>query len=994
MPIHSPSQQTLLAENAELRTRLENAEETLRAIRSGEIDALVVETRTGPKIFTLQGQDAELNRFRGEILTQISDVVIVVDDDQRVTYLNAAAERQYDVTASEVLGCSIAQIYQSHWLQPDDASKMGAALNETGRWRGENVHVKRNGETLHVESAVTRLYSIDGKISGLLAVIRDITDRKRAENRLSESEAAARARKIELETVMAAIPAAIFISHDPLCRQMTGNPFALELLQLPPGHNPSASAPEHQRPDYESWSNGHRLAPSELPMQRAAATGQAVLDAELGIVYTNGEKRHILGNALPLLDDKGTVWGCVGAFMDITHRKHRERRLVFLAEVQKEFSTLSSVADIMRVVCERIAKHLGLTHCLLVEINEATDECTVLNDYRTAGEPKLEGVYRIADFHSEEERQLLKSGEALVINDVSRDVRSAEKTAHFMALGIGALVNAGYVVNGQWKFVLSAMRREPYVWPPEDIEVLTELSSRIYERIERVRGEDALRESNERWRFALQVSKLGAWELNLANHSAWRSLQHDRIFGYNELLPEWTYEIFLQHVLEEDRAEVERCFQQALAAHQDWTFECRIRRADGAVRWIWVYGKHLDAADRPLQRLFGLVGDITERKQAELALKDADRRKDEFLAMLAHELRNPLGPMRNVAQLLKTGSLEATRLSWCGDVVERQVGHLSQLVDDLLDISRITLGKIELKKEPLAVADFVLQAVETSRSLINARRQKFSLTLPEQPLRVEGDRVRLTQIVSNLLNNAAKYTEQGGHINLTIEHIKDQVCIRVRDTGCGIEPSVLPNLFELFYQVDSDIARSQGGLGIGLALVHKLVLMHGGDVQAFSAGLGQGSEFVVRLPLLSLPETAIAVVAADPRPSQGALRILIVDDYYAAAESLAMLLEFKGHQVWIAHDGLSGIEMAQTKHPQVVILDIGLPEMDGYEVAKKLRQCPELGKLFIIALSGYVTPIDPKMLLATTGFDEYQVKPIDIETLHKLLEKCRPLNLN
>ncbi len=683
MSTHSPTQQALLAENAELRARLENAEETLRAIRSGEIDALVVETSAGPKIFTLQGQDAELNRFRGEILTQISDAVIVVDDDQRVTYLNAAAERQYGVTASEVLGCSIAQIYRSHWVQPDDETQMVAALNQTGRWRGENVHIKRNGEILHVESSVTRLYSGNGTPSGLLAVIRDITEREQLEAKQKQT---------------------------------------LTLLDT---------------------------------LLLTAPIGLAFLDRELRYIRINDRLAEM--NGIP--------------------------------------------------VEAHIGRHLS-------EIVPAL----------------LDNVQKVTN-------RILETGKAVCNYEFSCETTAAPGFQRY--------------------------------W-------------------------------NESW-YPMQDSG-------------------GKVIGF------------------------------------------------GAV-----------------------VEDITERKQAELALKDADRRKDEFLAMLAHELRNPLGPMRNVAQLLKTGSLEAARLSWCGDVVERQVGHLSQLVDDLLDISRITLGKIELKKEPLAVADFVLQAVESSRTLIDARRQQFSLTLPEQSLRVEGDRVRLTQIVSNLLNNAAKYTEQGGHISLTIEHIKDQVCIRVRDTGCGIEPSALLHLFELFYQVDADISRSQGGLGIGLALVHKLVVMHGGDVQAFSAGLGQGSEFVVRLPLLSLPETTTAVATTDFHSSNGGLRILIVDDYYAAAESLAMLLEFKGHQVWIAHDGLSGIEMARAKQPQVVILDIGLPEMDGYEVAKKLRQCPELSEIFIIALSGYVPPNDPESLLATTGFNEYQVKPVDIETLQKLLEKCRTL---
>lgn len=247
-------------------------------------------------------------------------------------------------------------------------------------------------------------------------------------------------------------------------------------------------------------------------------------------------------------------------------------------------------------------------------------------------------------------------------------------------------------------------------------------------------------------------------------------------------------------------------------------------------------------------------------------------------------------------------------------------------------------------------------------------------------------------MVANILNNAAKYTENGGDIGLTIEQDKDEVCIRVCDTGRGIELSVLPNLFDLFYQVDCGIiARSQGGLGIGLSLVHRLVLMHGGNVRAFSAGLGQGSEFAVRQPLLNLPDnTTTAITTAHPASNNSELRILVVDDYRTAAESLSMVLKLNGHQVWVAYDGVSALEMARAKRPQVVILDIEPPEMDGYEVAKKLRQCTGLGGILIIALSGYAPPGDSKILPAT-GFDEYLVKPVDLEKLRKLLEKCQTL---
>jgi len=391
--------------------------------------------------------------------------------------------------------------------------------------------------------------------------------------------------------------------------------------------------------------------------------------------------------------------------------------------------------------------------------------------------------------------------------------------------------------------------------------------------------------------------------------------------------------------------------------------------------------------------VLAVVFDISLRRKNEMKLREqaiklneADRRKDEFLAMLAHELRNPLVPILNAVQILKSAGSEDSRIMWCSDIINLQAEHLTRMVNDLLDVSRIAQGKIELKNESLTAADFVLPALETSRPLIEAREQELSLALPTQPFWVTGDRVRLTQIISNLLNNASKFTPVGGHIGLTVEECGDEVCIHVKDTGCGIESSVLPNLFALFYQVDGNLARSQGGLGIGLSLVHNLVKMHGGTVQAFSAGLGQGSEFVVCLPRMKPAETATGFASILPASVKGELGILVVDDYPSAAESLAMLLELKGHQVWIAHDGLSAIEMALAKQPRVVILDIGLPDMDGFELAAKLRQCPQLGEVLIIALSGYAPANNPEKVSAA-GFDEYLVKPVKIEVLQKLLEK-------
>jgi PAS domain S-box-containing protein len=378
------------------------------------------------------------------------------------------------------------------------------------------------------------------------------------------------------------------------------------------------------------------------------------------------------------------------------------------------------------------------------------------------------------------------------------------------------------------------------------------------------------------------------------------------------------------------------------------------------------------------------VLDISERKRAEEILKETDRRKDEFLAMLAHELRNPLTPIRNAAQILKRSYSDETRLAWCSDVIDRQVDHLVRLVDDLLDISRINRGKIELKKERLEVSAIVQRAVETSQPLIESRRHTFTVRLPHEPIVLEGDLVRLSQAVSNLLTNAAKYTDEGGRIDLTVESASDEVFIRVRDNGRGIDPSALPDLFQLFYQVDRTLDRSEGGLGIGLSLVKNLVTMHGGEVWAYSEGCGQGSEFVIRLPNPLPAAEARVFHPAGSKTSAASLRILVVDDNLDAVHSLSLLLSSEGHSVTQAYDGHTAFAAALAELPQVILLDIGLPGMDGYTVAGALRQHSALNGTRLIALSGYGRRMDYERA-KTAGFNAYLTKPVDFGELQRAL---------
>jgi two-component system CheB/CheR fusion protein len=387
--------------------------------------------------------------------------------------------------------------------------------------------------------------------------------------------------------------------------------------------------------------------------------------------------------------------------------------------------------------------------------------------------------------------------------------------------------------------------------------------------------------------------------------------------------------------------------------------------------------------------------DISERRALEEELRrhseeltEADRRKDEFLAMLAHELRNPLAPIFNVVQFLQLKGPPDADLDLARDVLKRQTRHLSRLVDDLLDVSRIGRNKIALHCEPVRLAAVVESAVETSRPLVEAGRHRLTVELPDEALWLEADPTRLAQVFINLLNNAAKYTEPAGHISLTATREGSEVAVRVRDTGVGIPPEMLCRVFEPFAQVDRSLARSQGGLGIGLALVKYLVEMHGGSVQATSMGPRQGSEFVVRLPLAAEPALAggkSPPVVPGPLPRR---RILVVDDNQDAARSLAMLLELSGHEVHVAHDGPGALEAAERLRLEVVLLDISLPGMDGYEVARRMRQLTALEGALLVALTGWGQE-DDRRRAAEAGFDKHFIKPVNLTALQELLAAAR-----
>jgi signal transduction histidine kinase/ActR/RegA family two-component response regulator len=407
--------------------------------------------------------------------------------------------------------------------------------------------------------------------------------------------------------------------------------------------------------------------------------------------------------------------------------------------------------------------------------------------------------------------------------------------------------------------------------------------------------------------------------------------------------------------------------------------------------------RYIDFVYQPIRDAGGNItgifvegSDVTNRKQVEDELRAANHQKDQFLAMLAHELRNPLAPIVTAAQLLKLGRTDARSVASASDIIARQAEHMTDLVNDLLDVSRVTRGLVTLEKEELDLNVIVAAAVEQVRPLVDARRHALTLQLSGQPAHVIGDRTRLVQVISNILNNAAKYTAPGGSIGLAVQVEDELVHVIVRDSGVGIAPEVLPYIFDLFTQAERTPDRSQGGLGIGLALVKSLIGLHGGTVRADSAGLGEGSAFALCLPRVApLPglrpdQTALQGVAATQDAS---LRVLVVDDNVDAAQMLAALLEVQGHAVSVEYDGRGALERARRERPEVLLLDIGLPDMDGFELARRLRAQPENAGATLVALTGYGQRQDREEA-RLAGFDRYLVKPADLNEVNEVLAEA------
>lgn len=502
---------------------------------------------------------------------------------------------------------------------------------------------------------------------------------------------------------------------------------------------------------------------------------------------------------------------------------------------------------------------------------------------------------------------------------------------------------------------------------------------------ERKASERALRESEARLKAIVETAIDGI--ITIDEHGTIESVNAaiERMFGYPaaeivgrnvaELMPEphrTKHNGYLARYLETGEKKIIGIGR-----------ELRGRRRDGNefAMELGVTETHLDN-----RRFFtGLIRDITERKALENKLIEASRKKDEFIATLAHELRNPLGPIRNAVMILGKQGLDERHMASSREIIERQIGQMARLLDDLLDISRITCGKLTLCSERVELATLLEQAAETARPLIDANGHEFIVELPPQSIWLEGDSMRLAQVFSNLLTNAAKYSEKGGRIHLEARQRGGEIAVSVKDNGIGIAADHLPRVFEMFSQVESALDRSHGGLGIGLSLVKGLIELHRGRITAHSEGLNRGSEFVVYLPVAETPEMELELSDTEGKPADaGKYRILVVDDNVDGTASLALMLQLNGHDIRTAYDGLEAVQAAQAFRPDVILMDIGMPKLNGYDACRRIRAQPWGKRMILVALTGWGQDKD-RQKSQEAGFDYHFVKPVDPAALINLL---------
>lgn len=732
------------------------------------------------------------------------------------------------------------------------------------------------------------------------------------------------------------------------------------------------------------------LSPPEFLDQHKALSASALLGEntrfETQLLDRNGMRLWVLATSAPVKAHDGTIIGVSVSVLDIGSNKATERQLraaerrhLFLVRLSDFLRRSSEAAEIKQVASTMLGRELRASR---VYYAECEDESHLMVDYDYHdGVPSLSGRFRLDDY-SQVIATAFRQGHTVVVDDLLNDpFIEPEAQSVYGALGVGSCVGVPLVRGGKLVMLMAVLQQEPRKWTNAEISLIEDSAERTWEALERGRTESLLRASEARLQQAMRIETVGVMSFSPAGPIFSANEAFLRMSGFDmqdvrggtltwqELTPQefWDASLNAMHEL-------------TTLGHTT-PYEKQYIRKDGS-RWWGLFA----ATQLPDGTGVEFIIDVTARRELEKSLREADRRKDEFLATLGHELRNPLAPIRNGLEIARVAAKRDEVLLRTIAMMDRQLTHLVRLVDDLLDLGRISAGKIVLRTAPVDLRQLVLSSADSARSIIDAHHHELSIDVPAEDLIVEGDFDRLSQIIFNLLSNATKYTPDGGRIQLSLRREDTHAVIEVMDSGIGIPQADLTRVFELFSQVRKHQGRAEGGLGIGLSLVKSLVAMHGGTVEASSSGLEEGSTFTVRLPL---QRNARGEQTATGPPSLAeystvARRIVVADDNQDAALSLAALLELQGHEVVTAFDGMEAVERVRKTNAQIVILDLGMPNMNGLEAAQAIRALPNGAQIKLVALTGWGQESDRQRTQAA-GFDRHLVKPVSYVTLAELL---------
>jgi two-component system CheB/CheR fusion protein len=961
------------------RTMLLNA----RALRDhGEGASILVGIQDVTELLQFQAEVRRSEIRYRRLFEAAHDGVLIIDPATRqIVDANPFMTELLGYSHAELLG---KELFEIGLVTHEEASRAAfRELLEKGFIDYEDLPLQtKTGEHREVEM-VSNLHDEAGE-RVIQCNIRDITARKQVEQALRESEQ-------RLGHLILTLPMALYTT-DLEGRITLFNESAAELWGRRPeiGKDMWCGSWRMYRPD------GAPLPLDQSPMAVALREGRAVRGEEIIVEREDGTRAYVLPHPEPLRDASGRIIGAINMLVDITARKQGEEARARLAAIVESSDDAIVSKDLNGVI---------------TSWNAGAERLFGYTAQEMVGQPVT--VLIPPERFDEEAPILERIRQGKWIENLETERRRKDGTLLDVSLTVSPIIDSQGLVRGASKIA-------------RDI-------------TERRQAEEAQRESEERFRSIFTQALAGIAQTDLTGRFVQVNQRYCDIVGRSA---EELYRLRLHDIIHpDDQPRNLKLFRPMIEGNgQPFVIEKRYLRPDESVVWVKNSVSLVRDRDGQPRNVVAVSLDITDRKQAEESLREADRRKNEFLAMLAHELRNPLAPIRNALAILELTKGNEEAIQSASAMMDRQIGQMVRLVDDLLDVSRISRGKIELRTGFIDLASSVNHAVEAARPVCESKGLNLTVTLPPQPVYLNADLIRLAQVVGNLLNNACKFTDKGGRIWLTAEVVasgeksdewrvtsdeKEEsgdgstklsatqgsedpgneglklvtrpsslVTIRVRDTGIGIAADQLLRIFDMFTQVDTSLERTRSGLGIGLTLAKNLVELHGGTLEVHSAGLGQGSEFVVRLPVIASDEWQAAsgekeeaggdALAAHPPPLATKKRILVVDDNLDSAKALTMLLELTGNETHAAYDGLEAVEAAAAFRPDVILLDIALPELNGYDVARKIREQSWGQSIVLVALTGWGQEEDRRRS-QEAGFNDHLTKPVDPATLTKLL---------